>query len=407
MSGKIFINYRRLESHKEADHLFTQLLRHFPSKRLFVDRHGIEGGKDWLLELERQVDASAVMLALIGKEWANIKDERGRRRLDDETDFVRFELAHALRRGTPIVPVLIDGAQMPRPEHLPANIQLLTRLQAMLLRFESFREDSDRIALTIKDILRQRRARPSTWIIGSAAAAAFVGGVIVGPWLLHKAGLPLLGTNLQTQPALEAQLADLRHRLRQSEVEARTQRELAAKLPTTERELTDARATLGKTRDDLASLDKRRTKELADQKAASDAEIANGKLALQDRAAEMKKLREEMRPLLQELAKLRAETQSKGTPTTSNETSTTAKEDVTRQETATNSPEVPLSPPLCTESKVVTPMIGGLHMDFSGTTHRPLGNVLSLRKDSSAPVTRAKHAYAVSSGKLDRAAYPG
>ena len=80
MAGKIFINYRRGQNRKDAQHLFTQLLLHFPRHRLFIDEKGLDNAPDWLHELERQVADSVVMLALIGPGWADARGERGERR---------------------------------------------------------------------------------------------------------------------------------------------------------------------------------------------------------------------------------------------------------------------------------------------------------------------------------------
>jgi hypothetical protein len=60
------------------------------------------------------VAACGVMLAIIGPNWLNSKDESGQRRLDNPADYVRVEIAAALRRNIRVVPVLVDGA--PRAE---------------------------------------------------------------------------------------------------------------------------------------------------------------------------------------------------------------------------------------------------------------------------------------------------
>jgi TIR domain len=86
MAGKIFINYRRIESLKDAQLLKAELDKAFGAKRVFLDVRGIDGGANWLQTLERQVAASAAMVVLIGKEWANLKDAHGNRRLDDPHD---------------------------------------------------------------------------------------------------------------------------------------------------------------------------------------------------------------------------------------------------------------------------------------------------------------------------------
>src|SRR6516165_3708999 len=95
-AGKIFINYRRVESLNHAQHLKTLFDKTFGTKRVFLDVHGIDGGANWLQTLERQVAASDAMVVLIGKDWADRTDEQGKRRLDDPNDKVRFEISQAL-----------------------------------------------------------------------------------------------------------------------------------------------------------------------------------------------------------------------------------------------------------------------------------------------------------------------
>jgi hypothetical protein len=51
-----------------------------------------------------------VLIALVGKHWLSATDEEGKRRLDQPEDFVRLEVAAALKRGIPVIPVLLDGA---------------------------------------------------------------------------------------------------------------------------------------------------------------------------------------------------------------------------------------------------------------------------------------------------------
>ena len=96
MAGPIFINYRRGENLRDAQHLATLLAQRFGDKRIFLDVRGIDGGEQWLHALEKQVAASDAMVALIGKNWIDLKDDEGNRRLDKANDFVRFEIAQAL-----------------------------------------------------------------------------------------------------------------------------------------------------------------------------------------------------------------------------------------------------------------------------------------------------------------------
>jgi formylglycine-generating enzyme required for sulfatase activity len=63
------------------------------------------------------------MLVLIGRNWAEAKDEGGRIRLQNPADYVRLEIDAALKRDIAVTPVLVQGASMPAPEDLPAEIR--------------------------------------------------------------------------------------------------------------------------------------------------------------------------------------------------------------------------------------------------------------------------------------------
>ena len=69
--------------------------------------------------IEQAVGSCDVFIAVIGKQWLNAVDARGRRRLDNAQDFVRLEIEAALERDIPVVPALVQGAEMPSVEELP------------------------------------------------------------------------------------------------------------------------------------------------------------------------------------------------------------------------------------------------------------------------------------------------
>jgi formylglycine-generating enzyme required for sulfatase activity len=129
--SRIFISYRRQESSKDATALFERLARHFGTAAVFMDVEGIALGVDFQEVLDRTLDTCRVMLLLMGPNWAEIKDEAGERRLDDPNDFVRIEVATALRREIPLIPVFIDGARMPKADRLPPDLVGLPRRQGM------------------------------------------------------------------------------------------------------------------------------------------------------------------------------------------------------------------------------------------------------------------------------------
>ena len=63
----------------------------------------------------------------------------GSRRLDDPADFVRMEVEAALSRDIPVVPVLVQGATLPRKEDLPPSLAPLTTRQVFALDHAEFK----------------------------------------------------------------------------------------------------------------------------------------------------------------------------------------------------------------------------------------------------------------------------
>lgn len=229
MAGKIFINYRRGESLKDAQHLATLLANRFGEKHIFLDVRGIDGGEHWLHTLEKQVAASEVMVALIGKGWIDVKDEEGNRRLDNPNDFVRFEIAQALQRDIPVLPVLLDGAQVPRIAQLPQDMMALSLFQAMPLRTESVVQDAEAIARRLKIMLDKRRPRGvPTWAVGVGATVVLTVGLAAGPFVLGQLGLLHRAASPPSDGQIGIILADLRGRLSAAEDAARKAEERVA-----------------------------------------------------------------------------------------------------------------------------------------------------------------------------------
>ena len=110
MSGQIFISYRREESRWSARSLHDRLSVSFGPKQIFMDIDAIAPGEDFVRAIETTVAKCDVLIAVIGNNWLTSKDDRGGRRLDSPEDFVRMEIATALKREIRVIPVLVDGA---------------------------------------------------------------------------------------------------------------------------------------------------------------------------------------------------------------------------------------------------------------------------------------------------------
>jgi len=153
MAVKVFINYRRDDSIGMAGRLHDRLAQIFGRGNLFMDVDNIPVGRDFEDYLNSQVAACDAMLTVIGPNWLTAKDENGQRRLDNPEDFVVIEIGAALARNIPVVPVLVDGARMPKASELPDSLKPLVRRQAIEMRHAHFGKDAEALITRMGEAL--------------------------------------------------------------------------------------------------------------------------------------------------------------------------------------------------------------------------------------------------------------
>jgi hypothetical protein len=156
-AGRIFISYRREETAYAAGWLFNRLADTYGNDQIFKDVDSIELGDDFVEVISRAVGSTDVLLALIGDTWITITDGRGNRRLDDPDDFVRLEIEAALTRRIRVIPILVDGATMPRDDELPPSLAGLARRQALELSPSRFEYDTTRLLKVLDKTLAEVR----------------------------------------------------------------------------------------------------------------------------------------------------------------------------------------------------------------------------------------------------------
>ncbi len=139
--GGIFISYRRGDSEGQARALSLELANYVGDKAVFMDVDSIALGRDFRQSLHDSLESCDAFLALIGPSWLDSKDAAGKRRLDDPTDFVRQEIATALKRNIPVTPVLLQDAQMPAEQSLPDDLKDLAFRNGFELSHTRWRSD--------------------------------------------------------------------------------------------------------------------------------------------------------------------------------------------------------------------------------------------------------------------------
>jgi uracil-DNA glycosylase len=150
--SRIFINYRRQDSEGYVGRLHDHLLQHFNSDDIFMDVASIEPGVDFVAALETAVAGCDVFISVIGPQWLTLTEEDGTRRIDQWNDFVRIEIASALKQNKVVIPVLVGRAKMPAPSALPEDLTPLTRRNAMELNNQHFKTDVDKLVVTIRGV---------------------------------------------------------------------------------------------------------------------------------------------------------------------------------------------------------------------------------------------------------------
>jgi hypothetical protein len=139
--GAVFVSYRRGDSEGQARALSLELVKLLGKDSVFMDVDSIGLGHDFRHVLQERLGSCDVMIALIGPGWLDAKDASGNRRLASPTDLVRQEIAAALKRNIPVIPVLLQGAQMPLPERLPDDIAELSYRNGFELGHSTWESD--------------------------------------------------------------------------------------------------------------------------------------------------------------------------------------------------------------------------------------------------------------------------
>ena len=191
-ASRIFISYRREDSIAYAGRLYDHLSAHFAAERVFMDIGQIEAGDDFVNVLDREIEASDVVIALIGPRWLSASNENGRR-LDQPDDFVSHELAAALEQGKRLIPVLVGGATMPDAKELPPALAELARRQAHVLDDKRFKFELDALIRSIErrpsllsqfvQVMNAERLRK--WRRYSGAGVALLPDLVYRPWSLE------------------------------------------------------------------------------------------------------------------------------------------------------------------------------------------------------------------------------
>lgn len=202
----IFISYRRDDASAHAGRIFDRLDDRFPGA-VFMDVAGLGPGVNFVRAIEQKIASCHLFIVVIGNSWLSTLRQRAAQ--TDEPDYVRIEVATALRKGIPIIPLLVQGAQMPRRSDLPDDLKALRDHNAVVVDDHEFRDDLGRLIKAIEGLHPQQpppepasdyRPQPAglpLWLklFLGLGAAAVVGVVILVAALNISPGTTNTGVN--------------------------------------------------------------------------------------------------------------------------------------------------------------------------------------------------------------------
>lgn len=202
-SDRIFLSYRRTDRGDLVERLYDRLEQHFGHARVFIDVDGIPAGADFVAHIEHILGQCGLVIAVIGPRWVEELHTRSEAAgAAGQTDFVRVELERAVALGTPVLPVLLGEARMPRGLDLPDSLAPIARLQATHVRSgPDFKPDVQRLIDALEGMVgAPARNRPTAPIPGDGPRRARIAvsssdiqenpqrlaGVRIGPYVIRR-----------------------------------------------------------------------------------------------------------------------------------------------------------------------------------------------------------------------------
>lgn len=153
---RVFISYRRDDSQEISRAIYDVLIKSYGKRTTFFDIDSIPAGVDFAEYISGTLNRCSVFLAIIGDKWIDIRNKEGIRRLDDPKDWVRLEVATALKNpDITVIPVLIGNTNMPSSADLPEPMRELSYRNAKRVHDDHlFSNDMDKLMEAIDEVRR-------------------------------------------------------------------------------------------------------------------------------------------------------------------------------------------------------------------------------------------------------------
>jgi TIR domain len=193
---KVFISYRRDDTASVAGRVYDRLSKILDPSNVFFDVSTIRGGENFENRIASEIGQSDAALIFIGDKWLGSVQRASNARIWDPGDFVRAEVRAALAQRILVLPILVAGARMPKPEQLPEDVRSIRERNALPLRHESFDDDTENIVAAIFGKSPRERvweansglaSKVTRSVVGAiAGAAVLLTGALAHHWMLDR-----------------------------------------------------------------------------------------------------------------------------------------------------------------------------------------------------------------------------
>jgi hypothetical protein len=184
-----FVNYRSSDTPHLAALLAQSLGDRVGMEKVFLDTASLQAGDHFPQRIWAAVNRCHTLVVLIGPVWLAVNGT-GRRRIDDDRDYVRREIARALEREIRVVPVLVDEAVLPSAEELPADVAGVVERQGHSVRSRHQLDDVAHLVDALVSPPGGEAGGPTT----AAVSNTFEGPVTAGVIGINRGHIVMGGT---------------------------------------------------------------------------------------------------------------------------------------------------------------------------------------------------------------------
>jgi hypothetical protein len=146
MSG-VFLSYRKIERSYAPMFADWVLEQRFGPGLVFEAGHENQPGTHFPTSIDNWLRRSSVLVVFIDQGWLD-----DLHLLEDPGDWVRKEILHFVQNDKPILPVLMDKAEMPATRALPSELAQMTKWIGLRMSTANARADLERLIGQIEHI---------------------------------------------------------------------------------------------------------------------------------------------------------------------------------------------------------------------------------------------------------------